>query len=138
MTYNYKTYNKDNKTWIYGEKEVIVNQKDLSKSYFIVNNDSKYQVEEESICEITPLMSNDKKPIYEKDIISINFQDNLPTIFTVLRGECKLSLDLQEDVIFHGLYLKDSNNKDYVFSDKIIKNPENIRIIGNILENHNN
>ena len=41
MPYSYKGYDEKNKVWVYGEREIIVNQKDLSKRYFIVNEKEK-------------------------------------------------------------------------------------------------
>ena len=138
MPYNYKAYDIKQQQWIYGEREIIVNQEDLSKRYFIVNTEGKFEFAKEMMCKITPLKAGpNKEPIYDKDIITINFEDNPTTAFIVSRGECKLHFEY-ENVTIYGLFLKGYDNKDYVFSDNIVKNPELVNIIGNILENHNN
>ena len=49
MIYNYKGYDSSTKSWIYGEKEIIVNQKDLSKRYFLVNENGKYEFKKENM-----------------------------------------------------------------------------------------
>ena len=138
MIYNYKAFDEKSNKWVYGEREIIINPKDLSKQYFIVNEKERIEFNKEMLCKVTPLTSGPNKiPIYDKDIITINFQDDSPAAFVVSRGECKLHLE-QEDVTIYGLYLKGYDNKDYIFSDTIVKNPEEVAIIGNILENHFN
>jgi hypothetical protein len=133
MPYNYKGYDKMNKKWIYGEREIIVNPKTLSKRYFIVNETTRIEFEKEMMCKITPLTAGpNREPIYDKDIIVINFQDSSPAAFKVIRGEAELHLET-EDVTIYGLHLEGFDGKDYIFSDKITKNPDMVEIIGNIL-----
>lgn len=137
MPYNYKGYDEKSNKWIYGEREIIVNPKDLSKQYFIVNENERIEFEKEMMCKITPLTAGpNRDPIYDKDIIIISFQDNPPTAFIVSRGECELHLEY-EDVTIYGLYLKGYDDKDYIFSDNIVKNSNMLSVIGNILEPHN-
>ena len=136
MPYNYKAYDEINKEWIYGEREIIVNQKNLSKKYYIVNEHGKYEFKKELMCKITPLTAGPKRiPIYDKDIITVSFQDNPSTAFIVSRGECDLHLE-HEDVTIYGLFLKGYEDKDYIFSYNFVKNPDMLDIIGNILEKH--
>ena len=136
--YNYKAYNINDDSWIFGELEIIVNPKDLSKKYFIVNEDVKYETDLKNICEITSLTAGiNKKPIYDKDMINIRFDDNNDTIFIVKRGNGKIHLNT-EDAIIEGVMLQDFNKNNYLFSDNLLNNSEAITIVGNILENHLN
>ena len=136
MSYNYKGYDEKTHKWIYGEREIIVNQTDLSKRYFIVNENERHEFAKDMMCKITPLTAGlDKEPIYDKDIITIDFEDNPSSAFIVSRGECNLNLEY-EAVTIYGLYLKGYDDKHYIFSDKVVKNPKMVNIIGNILENH--
>jgi hypothetical protein len=137
MPYNYKGYDEKSNKWIYGEREIIVNPKDLSKQYFIVNENERIEFKKEMMCKITPLTAGpNKEPIYDKDIIIISFQDNPSTAFIVSRGECELHLEY-EDVTIYGLFLKGYDDKDYIFSDNVVKNPSMLSIVGNILEPYN-
>lgn len=136
MIYNYKGYDEEHNKWIYGEREIIVDSKTLSKRYFIVNENERVEFEKNMMCKITPLTAGpNREPIYDKDIITIAFQDNPPTPFIVSRGECDLHLEY-EDVTIYGLFLKGYDNKDYIFSDNVVKNPNMLMIVGNILENN--
>ena len=138
MTYSYKGYDEKSNSWVYGEREIIVNPTDLSKRYFIVNEKERIEFQKDMMCKITPLTAGpNKESIYDKDIIVISFQDNPPTPFIVSRGECDLNLE-QEDVTIYGLFLKGYDNKNYIFSDNVVKNPDMLSIIGNILEHHDN
>ncbi len=138
MPYNYKGYDEKSNKWVYGEREIIVNPNDLSKRYFIVNEKERIEFKKEMMCKITPLTAGvNREPIYDKDIITVNFKDNPITPFIVSRGECDLHLEY-EDVTIYGLYLKGYDNKDYIFSDNVVKNPDMLSIVGNILENHSN
>ena len=134
MSYNYKGFDEKSKTWIYGEREIIVNQKDLSKRYFIVNEKERVEFDKDMMCKITPLTAGpNKEPIYDKDIITIKFQDAPASAFKVVRGEANLHLEL-EDVVIYGLHLEGFDGKDYIFSDKITKNPNMVEVIGNLLD----
>ena len=136
--YNYKTYNDIDNSWIFGELEIIVNEKDLSKKYFIVNENGKYESSLNNICEITLLRAGaTQEPIYDKDIINIKFNDDTFAIFIVKRGNGKIQLNI-EDAIIEGIMLHDFDKKDYLFSDNLLNNSEAITVVGNVLENHLN
>lgn len=133
MIYNYKGFDKKSNTWMYGEREIIVNQNDLSKSYFLVNEKERIEFDKNSLCKITPLTAgSNKEPIYDKDIISILFDDGSEHEFKVVRGEAELHLEL-EDVTIYGLHLEGFDGNDYIFSNKITNTPDKVKIIGNIL-----
>ena len=93
MPYNYKGYDEKSNKWVYGEREIIVNPKDLSKQYFIVNEKERVEFKKENMCKITPLTAGiNREPIYDKDVILIKFQDNSSDTFKVIRGEAELHL----------------------------------------------
>lgn len=133
MIYPYKGYNNNSKKWIYGELEILVNQKDLTSEYYIVNKEEKIKIPKDNICKLTVLKSKEDVPVYENDIISIILNESECKVFTVRIGKCTINIE-NEDINIYGLFLKDCEGKDYVFSDTITNNPSLVEIIGNTID----
>lgn len=131
--YDYKTYDSVNKKWIYGELEKIVHT-DLSSTYYIINNNIRFECKKENICKSVPLKANGIT-LYDKDIITIKFNNEMCQ-FIIMLGTFDFSYDY-DDVLMYGMILYDIKNaQNCLISSKL--NEKDITYIGNMLESELN
>ena len=131
--YPYKAWSIKQNKFIYGKLEIKINQKTLEETYYIVNNEIKEEVKEQSICSITHLRAGEEKtPIYDRDIITVMINDELVS-FTIRRGLANINT-VDVETVLEGVFLESYNGDKYMYAKELIDKPERIEIIGNEIE----
>lgn len=122
-----------NDKWIYGDVEKIIKNKEVQ--LFMVTNTDKFEINENQICKSTVLKDRNNNIIYDNDIINVTFEEGTSAMFIVQYNKDIIKLD-GSSVYIDGLILFDFKHKPYLISESLLKNPEAIEYVGNVIENN--
>lgn len=122
-----------NNEWIYGNVEKIIKNKEVQ--LFMVTDTDKFEINENQICKSTVLKDRNNNSIYDNDIINVTFEEGTSAMFIVQYNKDIIELD-GSSVYIDGLILFDFKHKPYLISESLLKNPEAIEYVGNVIENN--
>lgn len=137
MNTNYKCY--INNKCYFGDLEIKFNDKG-KKEYWLFTENGSLKVDKDKLCKCVDIKDKNDNYIYENDIVDViiegyenskynNYQ------FIVKYGKTEICFNGEDPIYLDGLYLKDFNNKSYLFSKKLIEGSKYITIVGNTIEN---
>lgn len=117
---------------IYSPIDIINHDNDVK--YYIVKGDDKIEIDKSIICKPTELKCATNETLYENDIINIECDDgDIILMIKYYKGVIEIN---GANLYMDGLVLMDFDFKPYFISGDILKNPQLITCVGNILLNN--